>query len=499
MHEKRPFNRSIYPKKLLNKLRWQIAIQGYIASGFGPSEEDEILYDEFEEKSAELKKQYRALCKKIDSNTSDWETFNKIINAHIKLYSKCVDEALETIIHYAFELAETDEEKTVSTRNRIEREKLIRDRKYEGLDTKHLGWKNLSLEKYAPVFMRWLANSWNESKTEWDWEEEDWDSDIQYAMCGYFLAKNKQNGSGFDIFGMKTIEEAKALAEPHIPREGLDIFINTFDAAGYDRSTLPEAWQRDAKFTIDFESMHVVYPQFEIKEANEDYLIIHVQSMDAAIALGYGTSWCTSDPPNSGNAFEDYSDALIMICDKNGQRFQIHLGSDQFHNEADNSVDVMQLCDDYEELLPIMFTLSSEGARREIPNHVRGPHFHEKTVYEVYKDNFIRISNERLKQGLQEKDSDKLCHLFNAISGIGIAIQGDIWLSLSKKSIQKAIEIIPDIELSIQYFIDTYWDIGEDGRDYLAKAGLLSQYQEWLLRQSQTALPKSINKALNLG
>jgi len=448
---------SSYPNKLIRQLRRQIAITGYLVAGVMWDEQEEKHYQNFEKDSSSFHKQYRKLVHDGTSALNTWDEFNDRLKTHMDQYADCIDDTLNTICVYEFAMAEIEEQQIVSTRHRIEREKKIRDRIRDGMDTKDIEWRKISFNQYAPSFLNWLVNSWNDNKAEWAWKSEDWSSDISYVMRGYLLARNKQDGSGFDIFGTKTIEEAKALAEPHIPREGIDVFINAFDAAGYDRSTLPEPWQGEAQFTIDFPNLYAANPKFEVMEANDDHIILHIKNMDAAIACGYQTSWCTSDPPED-NAFDDYSDALVIICDKGGRRFQVHPRTDQFHNEADNSVNPSELFEAYPKLLPILFSLSSQAALGFIQEHIELTELGHETKYEEYKNNLTEIANTHLSEAIDSQNIEQLCQLFNAVSSIKIQdIRDDIWLSFDKKLIQRAIDIIPDAELGIGYFVETYW------------------------------------------
>ncbi len=514
---------SSYPNKLIKQLRRQVAIAGlpynYITNegendnGMGISgslmmmvESDEG--EKFIREAKRFQKQYRYLTDDSRSSYGTWEEFNTELEAHMTQFEEQIDMVVDAIINDFADMM-IEDNLIISTRNRIERER----REREKPESERITFSATGIGYCAPAYMRWLVNSWNDLKTEWQWKDEDWDSDISYAMRGYLLARNKQDGSGFDVFGVKTIQEAKALAEPHIPREGLDIFINALDAAGYERSELPQPWQGKPSFTIPLFTLRNIQPDFEIKHANDDYMIVHIQNVDAAYAFGQGTSWCTAEFEHdegdwnfdtfghTGNAFDDYSDNLLVICNKHGHRFQVHLRNNQFHNEADNTVDWMELCDDYPKLLPTIISLCSDEAYQAIPRHVRSQLYgiDGEDHYVAQKKALIEFANARLSHSIDQNDIEGLCQLFNAVSDIDIDdLRNGIWLSFGKKSILKAIEIIPDIELSIEFFIENYWYIGEEGREYMAEAGMFSMYEEWLKSQNQKPLPPSITDVLRM-
>jgi hypothetical protein len=103
----------------------------------------------------------------------------------------------------------------------------------------------------------------------------------------------------------------------------------------------------------------------------------------------------------------------------------------------------------------------------------------------------------RLIHAVESRNIEQLCELFNIVSEVDIQdIREDIWLSFPKERMKEAIEMIPDIDMSIGYFIDEYMHIGERGREYLAEAGLFSQYEEWVMSRKQGELPKSLKDAL---
>lgn len=87
--------------------------------------------------------------------------------------------------------------------------------------------------------------------------------------------------------------------------------------------------------------------KYETIHRGEDCLIIHPQDIQAAIFYGQGTKWCTAARNN--NMFNSYNQSgpLYIIIPKepkyNGEKYQIHLATEQYMNEKDKKVDIAEL------------------------------------------------------------------------------------------------------------------------------------------------------------
>ena len=95
---------------------------------------------------------------------------------------------------------------------------------------------------------------------------------------------------------------------------------------------------------------------FKDKEAilfykDADIKIEIPKSEEAACVLGKGTRWCTS--ARNHNMFHHYDKEgdLYIITTKDGKKFQFHLHTKQFMDEADTEVKMSDVLDDYPSIL----------------------------------------------------------------------------------------------------------------------------------------------------
>ena len=78
---------------------------------------------------------------------------------------------------------------------------------------------------------------------------------------------------------------------------------------------------------------------------DENWLLIHIKTKEAAIYYGKGTQWCTAST-ESKNYFDYYNSEgpLYVLFDKlNNKKYQFHKKSGQFVNENDRQIDVSKL------------------------------------------------------------------------------------------------------------------------------------------------------------
>ena len=113
----------------------------------------------------------------------------------------------------------------------INQSETVSAREYQDRKRKSTPWKNIPLTPFIPDFIRWVLNDFpipfmnsgtrDPEQPASGWTKEDWESDALYVMRGYFIAKNQ--GKGFSLNSIKTIGEAKEIAAPFVPKEGLKI------------------------------------------------------------------------------------------------------------------------------------------------------------------------------------------------------------------------------------------------------------------------------------
>ncbi|GEM_PF-1414458 len=89
---------------------------------------------------------------------------------------------------------------------------------------------------------------------------------------------------------------------------------------------------------------------------NANWLVVVPKTKEASCYYGKGTEWCTASTANDykHNRFDDYSDLgklYININKKEGRKYQFHFSGNEFMNENDESINLLEILNTDPELL----------------------------------------------------------------------------------------------------------------------------------------------------
>jgi len=99
--------------------------------------------------------------------------------------------------------------------------------------------------------------------------------------------------------------------------------------------------------------------------------VLQLKSKQAACYFGKNTKWCTAARNN--NMYDTYAKQgpiFIVLVKKENVRFQLHFESNQFMNEKDQSVDMMELGDKYPELKKALGLLYNKAVVTQDPSNI---------------------------------------------------------------------------------------------------------------------------------